>query len=342
MLMEYPGIIRQGIARANRNWPLIVVHVVAGIVQVFAAFVFIGIPVLIWLVRIGVDAAGMADLENLLQDGDRLLELLTEYMGMIAVIALGGLLYLVFALCFNAYIQAGTAGSVGRAATAGPLFRFGLGTFFSDARKYFWRVLLYDIFLGLLVLLALVFLTVTAVASGLLGSIAGGIGGGGGGFFGVFLQWMVIFTSGFLGFAGLMAFMGLALQGLAPLVMSNMGPVRSLEESLRLWKRDTRSLGLLALAVGGVLGAQMLLGVLGGLVQLMPLVGPLLYVPFRFAAGVFRIYLWLAALSAVFYYYALGNVAPPRIASASDTLPEGGASGTSASGSSSPGNISDQ
>lgn len=304
--MGYIELIKQGVARANRNWPLLIVQFVGGIITVFGAFVLIGVPVIIGVIMVGLDVSQMTEVERFFGNMD-LHDVMSRYLGVIIILVVGILLYIVFAICLSAFLQAGTAASIGRSALKGS-HEFKLKLFFKDAKRFFRPMLLYNILLFFITCMILALAVVAFVAMSSAGIIAFGSGlAAGDGRMGVFFQWLIILTTIFLFAIVVASFLGLSMQGMAPLVMRGQGPLKSLRSAMKFWDRDRRSIWVLAMVVGGILLIMLLTKLIGAAIQMIPLVGPIINIPYEFLVGVLRMYLWIVALSIVFYYYALKN-----------------------------------
>jgi hypothetical protein len=299
-------LIKEGIGRANRNWPLLIVQFVGGVISVFAAFVLIGVPVIIGVIMVGFDVSQMSDVGRIFGDMD-FHDIFSRYLSVIIILVIGILLYIVFAVCLSAFVQAGTAASIGRSALKRN-YEFNLSVFFKDARRFFRPMLLYNILLFFVMcfLIAIVVLAIVVLAAaGVLALAEGTVAGDGA--TGVFFHWLITLSAVLFFVVIFASFFGLSMQGMAPLVMRGQGPVKSIQTALRFWDRDRGALWVLAMVLGGVILVEICAGVLGAAIQMIPFIGPIINIPYRFAANVLGLYLWIVALSTVFYYYALKN-----------------------------------
>jgi len=321
--MGYFELVKQGVKRANSNWPLLVIQFVAGVITVFGAFVLIGVPVIIGVIMVGFDVSQMTEVERVFSDMG-FQDILSRYLGVIIILILGIFLYIVFAICLSAYVQAGTAASVGRSALK-HAYEFKLSTFFKDAKRFFRPMLLYNILLFFIMcfLIAVAILALVAMAAAGVLAVGAEAVGAGGGTVSVFLQWLITLSAVFFFVVMFAAFVGLSMQGMAPLVMRGQGPVKSLQTAMGFWDKDRKSLWVVAMVVGGIVLVELVATALGLAIQMIPLVGPLINIPYRFIANILGMYLWIAALSTVFYYYARRHA---RKKQASTTASGGGSS----------------
>jgi hypothetical protein len=290
--------IREGFRHVHRNWQLIVVQFVMGVINLVAALFFIGLPLVIGLLVLGQDASELRRMGELFQSSSGLFDIIARYMGLVLVFLLSLLFYMLFAFALWIYVLGGAAGSLGKSIREAR-YVFSMGTFMSEGRRLFWPLAVYVTVVSLLLLGVIVAL---GVAGGLTAALFGGLGLGDSRL-GVFLK--VFFVLSFIAAGGL-ALTGLlvvSLQGLAELVLRGSRPVRSLVNGFNYLEKNSRALYLAGIVVAGYVAAQFVLAGVGYPLQLVPLVGPLLSIPYQLVSSLVQGYLCLALLATVFVDY---------------------------------------
>lgn len=290
--------IREGFRHVHRNWQLIVIQFVMGVINVIAALFFIGLPLVVGLLVLGLDASEFRRMGELLQGPSSPFDIIARYMGLALIFLLSLLFYMLFAFALWIFVLGGAAGSLGKSVRE-ERYVFSMGTFMSEGKRLF-RPLSGYVTVASLLLLGVI--AALAVAGGLTAAIFGGLGLEDSRL-GVFLK--VFFVLSFIAAGGL-ALAGLlivSLQGLAELVLRGSRPVRSLVNGFNHLEKTPRALYLACIAVAGYVAAQFVLVGVGYPLQLVPLVGPLLALPYQLASSVVQGYLCLALLSTLFVDY---------------------------------------
>jgi hypothetical protein len=296
--MTYTEHIRQGFRLVNRNWQLIIIQIAAVFLNLLALFVLVGVPIIVLAVVLGIEADRAGDLANLF-DLASPWAMMTKYIGALLVLLVCLLLYITAALVLWLFVAGGSAGTLGKAASDRGK-RFSMGEFWSEAKRLFWPLAWYYTILSLaFILLAAVLAAGVAVAA--MGFDAAGLEDSR---LGIFFKVMGILLIGSCGVFFLVCFYMISIQGLAPLVLEGKSAVGALKRAWGFLDEDRKGLYLLLIVVGGFIGIQIGIAVFGGLLQAIPLVGFIIYLPFSLAANIFSIYLGLAVTASVLYYYA--------------------------------------
>ena len=99
----------------------------------------------------------------------------------------------------------------------------------------------------------------------------------------------------------------------------------SIKTAWRVLETDRQTLHLILIVVGGYVLVQIAIALVGGILQIIPLLGIVIYLPYSIAAHIFGIYLYMAVLAAVISHYADSVSIRPNGASGStaeeDTSP---------------------
>ena len=304
--MTHTERIRHGFALANRNWQLVVIQVGFVLINILGLLVFVGLPMIVLAVALGVDAERSGDITQFL-DTASYGAALSEYLGAVLVVLLCIFVYVTFALVLWLLVTGGTVGSIAHV-SRDKAARFSMGVFWSEAKKLFAPLAWYYTALSVAII-ALFAVLGAAFVAGALGYAAVGLESSR---LGIFFTVMGVLLLGSCGLFFSLCLYILSIQGLAPLTVDGRGAMDSIRAVWAFLEGDRQSLYLMLIVVGGYVLAQILLALVGGVLQIIPLLGFLIYLPYSIAANILGIYLYLALLAAVISHYA-DSTAPARM-----------------------------
>ncbi len=297
MPMTYTQRIRHGFVLANRNWQLVIVQVVFVLLNILGFLVFVGIPVIVLAVALGVEAERSGDITQFL-DAATSGAALSQYLGAVFVVLLCLFVYVTFVLVLWLLVTGGTIGSIAHACRD-EANRFSMGVFWAEAKKLFTPLAWYYTIISVAVI-ALFVVMAAAFGAGALGYEAAGLGESR---LGIFFTVMGVLLLGSCGLFFSLCLYMLSVQGLCPLAVEGRGAMDSIKAAWGTLEKDRNSLYLILIVVGGYVLAQILLALVGGVLQLIPLLGFIVYLPYSIAANIFGIYLYMAVLAAIISHY---------------------------------------
>ncbi|KKL88198.1 hypothetical protein LCGC14_1927140, partial [marine sediment metagenome] len=221
-----------------------------------------------------------------------------EYLGAILVVILSVFIFTTFALVLWLLVTGGTVGAIAHAAKD-KTARFSMGVFWQEAKGLFMPLAWYYTILSVAAL-ALFALLAGAFAVGTIGYGAMGLGDSR---LGVFFSVMGVLLLGSCGFIFFLCVYVLSVQGLCPLAVEKRGAMASIKRAWGFLEADRKALWLILITVGGYVVIQISIALFGGLLQFIPLLGAIVYVPYSIVANIFGIYLYIALLGAVVSHY---------------------------------------
>ena len=319
--MTHVERIKHGFQLANRHWQLVVVQVGALILNIIALLAFVGLPIIVLAVALGIEAKRAGDIAGFL-DAATGGPAIGEYLGAILVVILSVFIFTTFALVLWLLVTGGTVGAIAHAAKD-KTARFSMGVFWQEAKGLFMPLAWYYTILSVAAL-ALFALLAGAFAVGTIGYGSMGLDGSR---MGVFFSVMGVLLLGSCGFIFFLCVYVLSVQGLCPLAVEKRGAMASIKRAWGFLEADRKALWLILITVGGYVVIQISIALFGGLLQFIPLLGAIVYVPYSIVANIFGIYLYIALLGAVVSHYvdstssdttASGSSAPTDISALQD------------------------
>lgn len=291
--MSYAENIKEGFRLVNRNWPLVVIQFVMAVIGCVGFFVIVGIPLLAAVMALGLNVSELTKLSDFLVKAESPLELLKEYLAVGLVVVVAVLVYLGFAVSLWLYVFGASAGVLGRALSL-PGHRFALREFYSDGRRLFFPLLWYTSLVGLIFLGGFVLL-------GVLGGILPALK-----FhettFGLFLSVFFALLAVVAGILLTAASVALALFGTGLMVFRGGGASQTLRGTLRFLRERPSALGLFAVAAAGYVLVYFVFVLMALPFNLIPVVGPVLLLPYQLFLYALQGYLNLVLMAVVVSY----------------------------------------
>lgn len=322
-MAPYADSIRDGFGLVNRNWQLIVLKLVVSVIYFILTAVLIGIPIVIAIVVVGIDAAAFSNssLEGFISGLENPAELIGRYIGIVAVFFIFLLIHLSVVSMIWIYVMGGEMGVI-RRAIEDPSFRFTAGEFFAEARKYFMPMFGYLSALLFLLMMATVMLGVLTVSTVLGVGLLGGFGGETAGtFFMVFAALFIVVVA----IALAVVFYALIYYGPAAVVLGGKRNFGAIGEAVGFLKKNPSSLGWLLLMFFGYVVVVMTVNMVSFVINMIPLVGFVTAIPLQLVSIGVQQYIHLVIASAVLYDYGRKtNVVPDDSILVADILDEEG------------------
>lgn len=314
--MNYIDTIKEGFRLINKNWQLVIIQMILLIISTIGFFIIVGIPFAIAFILFGIDLTRLTDFRNILNIIGNQSEFLSKYIGLILIVIGSLLLYFVLIVLLNIYIFAGSVGVIGRS-LRNKNEKFSIQTFFNEAKRLFPRMLGFTFIIGLLMILTAFFLGILGGSIGALISFTRGIES-------KILIFILIFLSLCLTLMALLFVMGilsLTLFGVASLLFKDIGPIKSIKESINYLFRRPSAFWLYALLFGSYMLISFILVVLKYPVAFIPFIGTFLSFPVQLIAGIFEAYLGLVFIAIILSYYYSTEIQPSTTVDVSTANP---------------------
>jgi len=296
--MTYTDAVKSGLGLVNRNWQLVVVQAGMMLVNCIGFFVIVGIPLFIAFVVFGLDLTGLASTRDIIGLLRQPSELISKYMGLVLIVVVSFLLYLLIVTSIGLFVFAGAIGSVGHA-VIDTSRKFSLKLFFAEAKKVFFPLMWFSLFMGL------VFIAIT-FCLGLLGGGVAAIVQSAKSQDSTLALFLGIFFSLVLALFGVIVVLGaiaVTVYGLAVLFFKNEGAVRSCKDAaIFLWQRQA-AFWLYVMLFFAYVIASFILMLFTYPFNLIPIIGTIISFPLQLASYVVQSYIGLAIIATVFNYY---------------------------------------
>lgn len=325
--MFYIASIKEGINTVHKNWQLIVVQCVSMVLSFMGLFIIVGIPIAIAFIMFGLDLTEILRLKDLTSAFKGSAELLHKYFAMAIVIMLSLLLYLVFIIVLWVFTLSGTIGILKNEVLnkglsghpqkvedfwgcpfGGPR-RFSMKTFFAEGKSFFLPAFLFSAIIG--------------AAFILLAFMLGILGGGASAiiemaktqeatlalFLGVFFSLLILSVGIFL----IIVTLSITTYGIAHLAFNRHGVFETFKGTVKYLYSKPSSVGFYAVLLLGYMVIGFLVILIGSPLTLIPVIGPILALPYQLITYAIQGYLSLVMLSSIFhYYYKTGYFSPLR------------------------------
>jgi hypothetical protein len=268
------------------------------IVNCVGFFVIVGIPLGIAFIVFGLDLTGLAethDIMGLLSDPS---ELISKYMGLVLIVVVSFLLYLLIVTTAGLFVFAGSIGTIG-GAVIDPSRKFSMKLFFAEAKKTFYPLLRFSLFMGIVFIVVAFFLglfgggVAALVQSARSQDLTLSL------FLGIFFKLLLVFFAISLTFGAI----AVTVYGIAVLFFKAEGSVRSFRDAVAfLWGRQS------ALWLSVVLSffyfiASFILMLFSFPFNLVPIIGTIISFPLQLVSYLVQSYIGLAILASIFIYY---------------------------------------
>jgi hypothetical protein len=297
-MMTYTEAIKSGFGLINRNWQLVAIQAGMMIINCVGFFVIVGIPLGIAFVIFGLDLTGLAemrDITGLFRDPSALL---SKYMGLVLLIITSFLIYIMIAMTVGLFAFGGSVGSIGHS-VIDPSRKFSMKLFFAEAKRIFFRLLWFSLFVVLIFILI----------AFLLGLLGGGVAAIVQAaktqdstlalFLGIFFSLILaLFAIGII-----LGTIAVTVYGIAVLFYKGESTFRAFREAAKfLWNRQS-AFWLYVLLFFIYIIASFILMIFTYPFNLIPILGKLISFPLQLVSYVIQSYIGLSILATVFIYY---------------------------------------
>jgi hypothetical protein len=296
--MTYSQAIKNGFRLINSRWQLIAVQAAMMLLNCIGFFILVGIPLGIAFVIFGLDLTGLAEMKDILALLHHPAELFSKYFGLVLIVVTSFLLYIVMATTFGLYIFSGSVGFIGRC-ILDPSEKFTMRAFFAEAKKLFFPLMWFTLFVGL------VFIAIAFVL-GLFGGGIAAIVSAAKSQDSTLALFLGIFFSLVLALIGLFLILGTlasTVYGIAALRFGQKGAIASFRTAAGfLWKHQSAFWLYVILFLGYILVSFVVMLVVYPF-NLIPIIGTIISFPFQILSYVVQGYLGLVIFAVVFNYY---------------------------------------
>lgn len=162
--MTFTEAIKDGFRVMNRNWQLVLIQVGMAVVSGLGFFIVVGIPLAIAFILFGIDLTELTDVRDVFRIFKGPSEILSKYLGIFLIVVSSFFLYLIMVTTIGLYVFAGSVGVLGKAIKDSAA-KFNMHLFFREAKRLFFRLLVFTTVIG----------TIFIIAAFSLGILGGGI-----------------------------------------------------------------------------------------------------------------------------------------------------------------------
>ena len=316
-MMGYSEVIKEGFKVVHRIWQLLLVQLGMVVLSGFGFIVLVVIPLAIAFVLFSIDLTGIAGVEDVLKLLKEPSDIISKYFGLVLIVMGSLLMYIVLAATFSIYVFGGSVGVIGKALRDNTL-KFSMHIFFSEAKRLFLPMLGFTSVVG-------VILIATAFVLGVLG---GGIVTlvsfvkSQDSTLALFLGLFFSLTLIIIALVFLLIILSITMYGAAALSMKGTGPVKSLKEASNYVLKHPRAFWLYSVLLGGYVLVSFLLILLGYPFDLIPVIGTIISLPYKFISYTFQTYIGLAIIATLFtYYYSTEIISEPVVETPAPQVP---------------------
>ena len=296
--MTYTEEIKSGFRLINKKWQLVAIQASIMIANLIGFLIIVGIPLGIAFIIFGLDMTGLAETKNILGLFKNPAELVSKYMGLVLLVLASFLFYVLMITTLGLFIFGGSIGFIGRILLE-PSLKFSFRVFFSEAKKIFFPLMWFSVFMGLVFI-------IIAFVLGLFGGGIAAIVSSAKSQDSTLALFLGIFFSLLLALAALMiifVILAITVYGFAVLFFKKEGAFKSFRGALKfLWKRQNAFWLYVMLFIAYIL-ASFTLMLLTYPFSLIPIVGTIITFPLHLFSSVIQSYLGLVIIATVFHYY---------------------------------------
>jgi hypothetical protein len=296
--MSYLSTIKEGIRTVHKNWQLILIQFASMLLSCIGFFTIVGMPIAIAFIMFGLDLTEILRLKDLVSALKGSAELLSKYFAMAIVVMLSLLLYLAFIIVLWIFTISGTIGVLKNNIIDAP-YRFNLKAFFAEGRNFFFPVFFFSTIIGI-AFITLAFMlgllggstsTIIEMARSREATLAL--------FLGVFFSLVILSVGVFL----IILTLSITTYGIAHLAFHRSRAWETIKETAKYIYSMPSSIGFYVVLLLGYMMVGFLVILIGSPFTLIPIIGPILSLPYQLITYVIQGYVSLVMLSSIFHYY---------------------------------------
>lgn len=293
--------IKEGFSITHRSWQVILVKLITAIINIICFFFFIGIPIAVAIIYMSIDISNIKDMIPNLLSLDPF-ELISRYLGLLVIFFVALTIYLTLVSVLLLYVYGGMMGVLKNAAL-NIKYRFSMSSFFHEARK---------LFFPLLMLFSLAFLLITGVlvVLGILVAIAFftfNAFGDSETAFSTFVFSFFTLTAIFLSFIIGIASVIYTIYAAIVLVVENRGVSDAFKTAWNYLANNPMAFVFYIILILAIIAVNIIFFILGASFSLVPFYGDVMRIPYQLAVYALQIYLSIAMWSSLIMYYIKGT-----------------------------------
>lgn len=290
--------IKAGIHTVNKNWQLLFVQFIAFVLSGLSFFIIVVMPIAIAFIIFGLDLTEILRLKDLISVFRESAELLNKYFAMALIILFSLLIYLSVILVAWVFALGGTIGILAKS-ILNDINRFSLRTFFSEGRRLFLPLSLFSSMIAVMFLFIAFSLGILVGGASTIIDIAKSYEAT----FGLFIGFFCSLVLMSVGIALILLTLSVATYGVAHLVFDQAKSVETIKETARYLYSKPAAIGFYTLVLLGYMVIGFIVLLIGAPLTFVPIVGPLLSLPYQLFTYMCQGYLSLVMLASVFHYY---------------------------------------
>ncbi len=300
----YIDTITKGIRLANKNWKLLLVQFVLMISTCAGFVLLIGIPLAVAFVFFGVDLVAAKNILQMLNDP---MNIVSKYLGLVIFILSFVLLYITLVSIIGIFTLGGTIGVL-RNSINDNVYTFSVASFIKEGKRLFVPLMWLTLIIG--IILISVFFVFGVIGGGAISatSYLKGRSTPIALFIGTFLSILVII----LGAVSFLAVFAFSIFSIVILAVEESKPIAAIKKTYRFLSATTKAFVFYLILFCCYIAAAVVVLLIGYPFSLIPIVGPLLNLPYQIISYVIYSYLNLVlfASMAVFYLENRGSTCP--------------------------------
>lgn len=264
--------IKEAFHITNKNWQVVLLQIIVLLINFIGFFLFIGVPLAITIVSLGIDIAHTKDLlQGIFEDPS---QFFSKYLGLTILIFVTVILYLISASFLVIYSFGGMLGTL-RNAVMNKQFKFNFSTFFSEAKRLFISFLL---LLLLTILIVIGILIATGFFAGTIVSIIDTYAGRS-------ATPLSIFTTYFVGLIGIILCFFIIIfssyTAIALAVEKGKKVLSSFRNTINFIKAKPTAFLFYIIIVVGIILINFILITIGAIFSMLPKIGFLISIPYQ-------------------------------------------------------------
>ncbi len=302
--MSFGEALKLGLAIVNRNWQLLLVNLVAGVINCLGFAVVVVLPLIVWAIASGMNPSILAQLRSPA-------DMIGSFPGLILLCVFLIIVYISIVSALGLFVFAGSAGVLSRTVVDREK-RFDLNEFFKNGRKLFFPLLAYISLVGLIAIVAVVAFVIflfsvpalSLLVKGLPGPVSIAM---------TILIWAVAIFTFLICFFGIIS---IIQYGVARIIFKGKGAVVTLKDTVSYLMRQPTAFAMYVIATLIYAVVGLLVVLIGIPMQMTSGVGSImLEIPYQMLAFAVQSYggLWTLAVVLVYYYGTEISVAENRV-----------------------------
>ncbi|MFA5353618.1 MAG: hypothetical protein WC291_05270 [Thermodesulfovibrionales bacterium] len=320
-MITFLSSIREGVNTVHKNWQLVLLQIATMILSCMGFFIIVGIPIAVAFVMFGLDLTEILKLTDAVSALKGSTALLNKYFGMAVVIILSILIYMTAIAVIWVFTIAGSVGVLSKSIIH-EISHFSLERFFREGKKLFLPMLVFSLIMG----------GIFVSTAFILGIIGGGastvidMADGHEQTLAIFLRIFFYLVLIALGIILILTTLSIAVFGTADLAFRGSRAWQAVKGAAKLIHDRPSSIGFYGLLLLGYIAASFLMVFLMTPFTLIPIIGPLLYLPYHLVSYAVQGYVNLIIIASVLHYYR--RVTAQDVSGGADTSQTGEAGQT--------------